>query len=118
MCVNCKIWQNGISWLDRSDARAIVEVRDNKHVVLLVHSVEKIDLIRLRSSIIRIVLKAKEEFCHKVLVNEVLMLPEDARPRPLDLAEVTTVTLTEVSHAIRESTVSYTHLTLPTIYSV
>ena len=38
-----------------------------------------------------------------MLVNEVLMLPEDARPRPLDLAEVTTVTLTEVSHAIRES---------------
>ena len=100
--VNCKLWQNGISWLDRSDARAIVEVINHKQVVLLVHCVEKIDLIHLRSSIIRIVLKAKEEFCHKVLVDELLVLPEDAKSYPLDLAGVTTVTLTEVAHAIKE----------------
>ena len=100
--VNCKIWRNGISWLDRSDARAIVEVKNHKQVVFLVHSVEKIDLIRLRSSIIRIVLKAKEEFCHKLLVDELLVLPEDAKSYPLELADVTTVTLTEVAHAVKE----------------
>lgn len=66
--MNCKIWKNGISWFDRSGARAIVEIVNQNEVLLLVHSVERVDLAQLRCSVIREVLKAKEEFCQKVLV--------------------------------------------------
>ena len=100
--VNCKIWKNGVSWFDRSGARAIVEIVDQNHVVVLAHSIQRVALVQLRSSIIREVLKAKEEHCRKVLVNELLVLPEDARVYPIDLTQITAVSLTEIAQAIIE----------------
>ena len=100
--VNCKIWRNGVSWFDRSGARAIVEIVNEKHVTVLIYSLDRVALVQLRSSVIREVLAVKEELCHKVLVNELLVLPEDARSYPLDMTRITAVTLTEVAQAIIE----------------
>lgn len=100
--VNCKIWKNGVSWIDRSGARAIVEIVDEKQVIILVHSIERVALAHLRSLIILEVLKAKEEHCHKLLVNELLVLPEDAKSYPLDLAQISAVSLVEVAQGIIE----------------
>ena len=100
--VNCKIWRNGVSWFDRSGARAIVEIVDERQVVVLTYSLDRIALVQLRSSVIREVLKAKEELCHKVLVHELLVHPDDARSYPLDITRITAVSLTEVAQAIVE----------------
>ena len=100
--INCRIWRNGLSWLDRSDAKAVIEVKQNQQVFLLVYAVENIDLIRLQSAIIHEVVKLKEELCHKVLVNELIVFPEDIRSYPLDITSVTVVALGEIAHAIRE----------------
>ena len=98
----CQVWKNGICWANRSGGKAIVEIIDLKKVVALVHSKKKIELSRLRSSIINTVINAKKQFSSKVAVKELLLLPEDAMKYPLDLAHVTAVSITEVAETIKE----------------
>ena len=100
----CKVWKNGIFWANRKGGEAIVEIVDLKKVVATIRSKEKIELSRLRSSIINTVIKAKKEFCSKVAVKESLILPEDAMKYPLDLTQVTAVNINDVAETIKEGT--------------
>ena len=99
----CSVWKNGIYWVNRSGGEAIVEIINLQQVVVIVRSkLEKMELVRLRSAIIKTVVDAKEEFCSKVLVRESLILPEDATVYPLDPSKVTGVSITEVAATIAE----------------
>ena len=99
----CSVWKNGIYWVNRSGGEAIVEVNNLRQVVVIVRSkLEKMELVRLRSAVIKTVISAKEEFCSKVLVRESLILPEDAAVYPLDPSKVTGVSITEVAATIAE----------------
>ena len=98
----CQVWKNGICWANRSGGEAIVEIIDFKKVVVIVRSKKKIELSRLRSTIINTVVNAKKQFSSKVAVKESLLLPEDAIKYPLDLARVTVVNITEVAMTIKE----------------
>ena len=100
----CQVWKNGIFWANRSGGEAIVEIVDLKKVVATIASEEKIELSRLRSSIVNTVIKAKKEFCSKVAVKESLLLPEDAMKYPLDLAQVTAVNINDVAQTIKQGT--------------
>ena len=98
----CQVWKNGICWANRSGGEAIVEIIDLKKVVAIVCSKKKIELSRLRSSIINTVINTRKQFSSKVAVKESLLLPEDAIKYPLDLTQVTAVSITEVAETIRE----------------
>ena len=99
----CSVWKNGIYWGNRSGGEAIVEIINLRQVVVIVRSeLEKMELVRLRSAIIKTVIDAKEEFCSKVLVRESLILPEDAAVYLLDPSKVTDVSITEVAATIAE----------------
>ena len=99
----CSVWKNGIYWVNRSGGEAIVEIINLRQVVVIVRSeLEKMELVRLRSAIIKTVINAKEEFCSKVLVRESLILPENAAVYPLDPRKVTGVSITEVAATIAE----------------
>ena len=99
----CSVWKNGIYWVNRSGGEAIVEIINLRQVVVIIRSeLEKMELVRLRSAVIKTVIDAKEEFCSKVLVRELLILPEDAAVYPLDPSKVTTVSITEVAATIAE----------------
>ena len=98
----CQVWKNGICWANRKGGEAIVEIIDLKKVVVIVRSKKKIELSRLRSSIVNTVVNTKKQFCSKVAVKESLLLPEDAVKYPLDLARVTVVNITEVAVTIKE----------------
>ena len=99
----CSVWKNGIYWVNRSGGEAIVEVNNLRQVVVIVRSeLKKMELVRLRSAVIKTVINAKEEFCSKVLVRESLILPEDAAVYPLDPSKVTGVSITEVAATIAE----------------
>ena len=99
----CSVWKNGIYWVNRSGGEAIVEVNNLRQVVVIVRSkLEKMELVRLRSGIINTVINVKEEFYSKVLVQESLILPEDASVYPLDSSKVTGVSITEVAAIITE----------------
>ena len=99
----CSVWKNGIYWVNRSGGEAIVEVNNLRQVVVIVRSkTKKMELVRLRSAVIKTIISAKEEFCSKVLVRESLILPEDAAVYPLDPSKVTGVSITEVAATIAE----------------
>ena len=99
----CSVWKNGIYWINRSGGEAIVEVNNLRQVVVIVRSeLKKMELVRLRSAVIKTIISAKEEFCSKVLVRESLILPEDAAVYPLDPSKVTGVSITEVAATIAE----------------
>ena len=99
----CSVWKNGIYWVNRSGGEAVVEIINLRQVVVIVCSkLEKMELVRLRSAIIKTVVDAKEEFCSKVLVRESLILPKDAAVYPLDPSKVTGVSITEVAATIAE----------------
>ena len=99
----CSVWKNGIYWVNRSGGEAIVEVNNLRQVVVIVRTeLKKMELVRLRSAVIKTIISAKEEFCSKVLVRESLILPEDAAVYPLDPSKVTGVSITEVAATIAE----------------
>ena len=99
----CSVWKNGIYWVNRSGGEAIVEVNNLRQVVVIVRSkLEKMELVRLRSAVIKTIISAKEEFCSKVLVRESLILPDDTAVYPLDPSKVTGVSITEVTATIAE----------------
>ena len=99
----CSVWKNGIYWVNRSGGEAIVEIINLRQVVVIVRSkLEKMELVRLRSAVVKTVTDAKEEFCSKVLVRESLILPEDTAVYPLDPSKVTGISITEVAATIME----------------
>ena len=98
----CSVWKNGIYWVNRSGGEAIVEVNPQQVVVIVRSKLEKMELVRLRSAVIKTIISAKEEFCSKILVRESLILPEDAAVYPLDPSKVTGVSITEVAATIAE----------------
>ena len=98
----CQVWKNGICWANLSGGEAIIEIIDLRKVVAIVHSKKKIELSRLRSSIISTVINAKKQFSSKVTVKESLLLPEDAMKYPLDLAQVKAVNIKDVAETIKK----------------
>ena len=71
-------------------------------MVIVRSELEEMELVRLRSAVIKTVISAKEEFCSKVLVRESLILLEDAAVYPLDPSKVIGVSITEVAATIAE----------------
>ena len=74
----CSIWKNGIYWGSRKGVEALVEIRDppnNTEVVVMLRcmSGQEVECARLCSTVIQIVLKAKEKCCHKIPTNEFLL---------------------------------------------
>ena len=71
----CKIWRNGITWLDKSGISSLLEVRSLKTVVLSMTCLEdsRIHCVRLRSQLIQTILKSKHEFCPRVLTEEFIV---------------------------------------------
>ena len=98
----CSVWKNGITWVNQSGVEALVEVIEQKQIIVLVRSkLEKLKSVELLSAIIQTVLVAQNEFCCKVLVSESLIFPKDARAYPLDLTQVATVNMTDVAQTVK-----------------
>ena len=104
----CFIWKNGISWGSRKGVEALVEIRDPpqyKEVVVMLRcwSGQEVECARQRSTIIQMVLEAKEKLCPKVPTKEFLLHPSQVREYPLkSLAEQDLISIEEVSRAVVE----------------
>ena len=102
----CSIWKNGIYWGSRKGVEALLEIRDppqNKEVVVMLRcwSGHEVECTRLRSTIIQIVLRAKEKFCLKVPTKEFLLNPSQVWEYPLKSpAEQDLISIREVSRAV------------------
>ena len=99
-----KIWKNGISWTDKCGAQVTVEVVDQRSVIVLTRckQLEKLEMVQLRSAIIRRVLDIGNEICPKVSVQESVISPEDAVHYPLDPTKVAAASLINIARAVKE----------------
>ena len=104
---NCCVWKCGICWSDWSGIETIVEVINQKSVIVLTRSLKHIEshtrLTYVRSQIIKNVFNARKELCPKVVVKESFLHPEAAISYPLDLTDVKVINMSEVAHAVVEA---------------
>ena len=107
----CKIWKNGISWVNVNGGEAIVEVSHQRQVAVVTRCNKKNELEsgRLLSSIIHKVLEAKHEHCLNVVVKESVISSEDAAcySYPLDLTKATTISIKSVANTVKELNAIY-----------
>ena len=71
----CKMWKNGISWPDTNGVIVVFELKDLKTATLRMTCMKgrEIHCVRLHTSLIRAILKTKNEFCPRVHVEECIM---------------------------------------------
>ena len=104
----CFIWKNGIYWGSREGVEALVEIRyppQNKEVVVMLRcmSGQEVECAHLRSTIIQMVLLAKQQFCSRVPTKEFLLHPSQVREYPLKSpAEQDLISIRDVSRAVVE----------------
>ena len=104
----CFIWKNGIYWGSRKGVEALVEIRDppqNKEVVVMLRcwSGQEVECAYLRSTIIQMVLGAKEKLCTNVPTKEFLLHPSQVGEYPLKSpAEQDLISIREVSKSVVE----------------
>ena len=69
------MWKNGTSWPDTNGVKAYFEVKDLKTATLRMTCMEgrEIYCVRLRTKLIRAILKTKNEFCPHLHVEECIM---------------------------------------------
>ena len=75
------MWKSGITWHDRNGVATYFEVRDLKTVILIMSSMKgsEIHCVRLRTQLIKAILRAKKNFCLRVDVEECIMEVEIER---------------------------------------
>ena len=103
----CYVWKNGISWANQSGGEAIVEVVDQKKVVVMTRSDKlvkqpKLESVNLRSLIIQTVLSTKNEFCRKVEMSESLIHPKNTVNYPIDITQAKCVSIRDVAQTVKE----------------
>ena len=100
----CSVWKNGVAWANISGGKAIVEMTDQRQIVIFTCCRNNYELEsgRLLSDIVVKVLEAKNELCTSVDLTEQIILPEDTIKYPINLTSVTTVSITDVARNISE----------------
>ena len=78
---SCRMWKSGITWHDTNGVLTYFEVRDLKTVILIMSSMKgsEIHCVRLRTQLIKAILKARKEFCPRVDVEECIMEVESEK---------------------------------------
>lgn len=99
----CSVWKNGISWANQASGEAIIEVVDQKQVIVMTRSKHrKLESVNLRSLIIQTVLSTKSEFCPQVLIQESVFYPEDVVDYPINPNQAKSVSITDVALTVKE----------------
>ena len=74
----CSVWKNGIYWQDHNGVISIIDIIDQRTLVLLMNCQceSEMSLVERRSQIISMVLAAKDEFCSKAELREYFIHPD------------------------------------------
>ena len=85
---NIQVWKCGISWKSTSGIEVVVQVIDQKQVMVIIRGFKSsmTEFLRTRSAIIGKVLDAKQSLCPAVEVEEKFLHPESITIYPFDVA--------------------------------
>ena len=102
---NCQVWKNGICWGDKSGVEALIEVKENKIVVVMLRCLKgsEVECARVQSIVVGKIQQIRKTFCPKVTVSEYLLHHCDSKqypPKPL--SELALVNVEDIATAVRE----------------
>ena len=80
----CQVWKNGIFWGDDSGVEALVDVEENKSVVVMLRCLNgsEVECARIQSTVIDKIQQIIKTFCPKVTVSEDLLHYSDCKEYP------------------------------------
>ena len=103
------MWKNGICWGDESGVEALVEVKENKSVVVMLRclkesqSESEVECARVQSTVIDKIQQIRETFCPKVTVSENLLHHSDCKEYPTKLlSELALINTEDIAAAVRK----------------
>ena len=82
----CRVWRNGIFWINSDDITTVIELLDNNRCVLVAMSYDDaspIEDAKLRSSLIALVRRLQQQYCPCLNVCEFLISPDLIQRYPL-----------------------------------
>ena len=103
---NCQVWKNGICWGDKSGVEVLVEVEENKVVVVMLRYLKgsEVECARLQSIATGKIQQIRKTFCPKMTVSEYLIHHCDSKqypPKPL--SELKLVNVEDIATAVTEN---------------
>ena len=84
----CKLWKNGIRWLDADGIETVVEVTEQStNVVVMMRCLKgnEMSCIKHRSSVIQQILQIKDKFCSGITPKEYLLHPHCLKTYPIPM---------------------------------
>ena len=72
ICLNCSLWKNGIFWGTHSGINMLVEINDNKYVIVMsrFNASNLVKCLKHRSQVLHTVLECVEELCPRISTIE------------------------------------------------
>ena len=101
----CDIWKNGIHWGTRNGVEIMVELIEEKTVVLMLvrcFKGQELEAVKLRTAVLKKIWEAKQEFCPKAEANEYLIHPSELRQISSQTLKVPKISITEIAQTIVE----------------
>ena len=101
----CNIWKNGIQWCTRDGVEVLVELVEEKSVLLVLvrcYQGQELEAIKLRTAVFKKVCQTKEEFCPKVHVDEYLIHPSALSKSTPHSSSNDRISISEVAQTVIE----------------
>ena len=101
----CDIWKNGIHWGTRNGVEIMVELIEEKTVVLMLvccFKGQELEAVKLRTAVLKKIWEAKQEFCPKAEANEYLIHPSELRQISSQTLKSPKISITEIAQTIVE----------------
>ena len=99
----CNIWKNGLHWGTRNGVEVLVEIIEEKTVLLvLVRCFPGMELeaVKVRTAVLKKIWEAKMEFCPKVNTDEYLIHPSGLKDASLQDLQMHQISISEIAQTV------------------
>ena len=100
----CSVWKNGIYWQDNDGVISIVDVIDQRKLLVLMQCKRdcEVECIQHRSSVISMVFRAQKDLCPRAKLNEFFLHPNSLKHPLTTIKKQELFSITDIKNAIKE----------------
>ena len=98
----CSVWKNGIYWKDNNGVTTIVDIIEQKNLLILMQCKTgcEVECVQLRSSVISMVYKAQKKLCSIAEVREYFLNPNSLKHPVANFDKETLFSIDDIKYAI------------------
>ena len=99
----CSVWKNGIYWQDNNGVTSIVDVIEQRKLLILMQCKTgcEVECIQHRSSVISMVFKTQRDLCPRAKFNEYFLHPDSLKHPVANFNKETLFSIDEIKCAIK-----------------